>query len=69
MISQRHRTQSANREAAVERFADLLAEAFSETPERVPTRIPAQINEKRLDEKRHRARVKQTRAVDLSDED
>ena len=69
VTSQRHRTQSANREAALERFAGLLTEAFSEAPQRVPTRIPAQINEKRLDEKRRRARVKQTRAVDLSDEE
>jgi ribosome-associated protein len=68
VTSQRHRTQSANRDAAVERFAMLLTEAFSEAPERVPTKIPAQINERRLDEKRRRARVKQSRAVDFIDE-
>jgi ribosome-associated protein len=69
VVSQRHRTQSANREAAVARFGALLAEAFSETPERVPTKIPTAINEKRLEEKRRRSRVKQGRAADLSDED
>ena len=69
VTSQRHRTQSANRDATVERFALLLAEAFSEAPERVPTKIPVQINEKRLVEKRRRGRVKRGRVTDFSDED
>ncbi len=69
VVSQRHRTQSANREAAVTRFATLVAEALAEAPERVPTKIPAQINQKRLEEKRRRSRVKQARTIDLSDED
>ncbi len=69
VVSQRHRTQSANREAAVARFAGLVSDALSEAPERVPTAVPARVNERRLDEKRRRSRMKQNRAVDLSDED
>ena len=69
VTSQRHRTQSANREAAVARFADLIAEALSEVPERVPTKVPAQVNQRRLEEKRRRSRVKQARAVDVSEEE
>lgn len=69
VVSQRHRTQSANREAATARFAALLEEALAEAPERVPTKVPPQINERRLQEKRRRSRVKQTRAIDLNDEE
>jgi ribosome-associated protein len=69
VTSQRHRTQSANREAATARFAALLAEALSATPSRLPTTIPTAVNERRLEGKRRRSRVKQERAVDLSDED
>jgi ribosome-associated protein len=60
--SQRHRTQLANREAAVARFAELVAEALSEAPRRVPVRVPASVDKKRLEEKRRRSRLKQTRS-------
>ena len=69
VVSQRHRTQSANREAAVARFAALLAEALAEAPERVPTEVPAQVNRRRLEEKRRRSRVKQARIIETTDED
>jgi ribosome-associated protein len=69
VVSQRHRTQLANREAAVARFADLLREALTEAPERVPVDIPVRVNEKRLDEKRRRGRLKRQRAVDLTGEE
>jgi ribosome-associated protein len=69
VTSQRHRTQSANRDAAVARFAGLLAEALADTPERVPTRVPPQVNERRLNEKRRRGRLKQDRGVDPNQED
>ena len=68
VVSQRHRTQSANREAAVARFATLLSEAFTEAPERVPTAIPHQVQERRLEEKRRRSRIKQGRAFDTDAE-
>lgn len=69
VTSQRHRTQSANRDAAVARFTGLIAEALAEAPERVPTKAPAQVNERRLEEKRRRSRVKQARGLDLSEEE
>ncbi len=69
VVSQRHRTQLANREAAVRRFADLLREALTEAPDRVPVRLPEKLNKLRLEEKRRRGRLKRERATDLSDED
>lgn len=61
VTSQRHRTQEANRKAATERFADLLAEALTPEEERVPTRIPRRTKRRRLRNKRHRSRVKDQR--------
>jgi ribosome-associated protein len=69
VVSQRHRTQLANRDAAVRRFADLLREALSETPERIPVQVPERVKERRLEEKRRRGRLKRERAAALNDED
>jgi len=65
VVSQRHRTQLANREAAVQRFVDLLGEALVDAPERIPVALPGAVNEKRLEEKRRRSRIKRERAADL----
>jgi ribosome-associated protein len=59
--SQRHRTQLANREAAVERLAQLVREALAEQPERIPVKVPRQAKERRLDEKRRRGSLKRGR--------
>jgi ribosome-associated protein len=69
VVSQRHRTQLANREAVVQRFGDLLREALTEAPERVAVEVPEQVNERRLEEKRRRGRLKRERAADLGAED
>jgi ribosome-associated protein len=61
VTSQRHRSQAANRKAAVERFAELLADALSEDPERRPTRVPRAVRRRRLEGKRQRSRVKRER--------
>lgn len=61
ITSQRHRSQAANRKAAVERFADLLADALSEDPERRPTRVPKAARRRRLEAKRRQSRVKRER--------
>ncbi len=61
VISQRHRTRGANQKAAIERFAELLAAALHEDPERLPTRTPEFVRRRRLANKHHRSRVKQTR--------
>ena len=61
VTSQRHRSQAANRKAAVERFAELMADALSEDPERRPTRVPKAARRRRLEAKRQRSRVKRER--------
>jgi ribosome-associated protein len=61
VVSQRHRTQMANREAAVARFIELVRDALSERPERVPVAIPGKAREKRLEEKRRRGSLKRER--------
>jgi ribosome-associated protein len=64
VVSQRHRTQLANRDAAVERFGQLLRDALTEKPERVPPKVPKQSKEKRLEEKRRRGSLKRERSTD-----
>jgi ribosome-associated protein len=64
VVSQKHRTQLANRDAAVARFAELLRRALAETEERRQTDVPAGVVEKRLEEKRQRSRIKRERAFD-----
>jgi ribosome-associated protein len=60
--SQRHRTQGANREAAVERFAELLRENLREEPPRRKTRPTRAAKARRLDEKRRQSRRKRERS-------
>jgi len=64
VVSQRHRTQLANREAAVRRFIDLLSDALAETPERRAVTLPDAVHERRLEDKRRRGRLKRERAAD-----
>jgi ribosome-associated protein len=61
VVAQQHRTQAANRQAAVERFAALLADALRRAPRRKPTRPPAAARRRRLEAKRRRSRVKAER--------
>ena len=68
VVSQRHRTQFANREAAVERFAGLLRQALAEAPERVAVKVPASVKARRVQEKRRRGRLKRERTVDPDEE-
>jgi ribosome-associated protein len=62
VTSQRHRTQEANRRAAVVRFAELLREALHEDPERKPTKVPKAARRRRLKAKRDRGRLKRLRS-------
>ena len=64
VVSQRHRTQLANRDAALERLAGLVRDALEEKPERVPVRVPRQAKERRLEEKRRRGSLKRERTVE-----
>jgi ribosome-associated protein len=69
VVSQRHRTQLANRDAAVERFILLLREALTEKPQRLPVAMPRPVKERRLQEKRRRGSLKRERALDLEAEE
>lgn len=62
VVSQKERTQEANRQAARERLAHLLAEALERPPVRKKTRIPVGARERRLKDKKHRSSLKQQRS-------
>jgi len=62
VVSQRHRTQKANRRVAVERLQQLLREALKKKPVRKKTAVPEAVKQRRLVEKRRRSLLKQQRA-------
>ena len=62
VVSQKHRSQEANRRAAVERLRQLLQEALTLAPIRRKTKLPAAARQRRLDEKKQRGRLKSQRA-------
>jgi ribosome-associated protein len=61
VISQRHRTQEANRRAAVERFHELIAQALRVRRPRRKTRVPSAARRRRLESKRRRGELKRSR--------
>jgi len=61
VVCQKHRTQKANRQGAVERFAELLREALEHKPLRRKTKVPRRVVERRLAEKKRRSEIKQQR--------
>ncbi|MHC4519243.1 MAG: alternative ribosome rescue aminoacyl-tRNA hydrolase ArfB, partial [Planctomycetota bacterium] len=61
VVSQKHRTQEANRRAAIERLRELLAEALKPQPVRKKTKVPARARERRLKDKKHRSALKSQR--------
>lgn len=67
VVSQRYRTQRANREAAVERLGELLSEALKKRAVRKKTRVPKYAREKRLEEKKKRGALKKQRAFSTED--
>jgi ribosome-associated protein len=68
VVSQRHRTQGANRSAALERFVELLRGALAREEPRVATRPTRVSRQRRVAEKKLRARVKETRRRPVSEE-
>jgi ribosome-associated protein len=68
VVSQRHRTQGANRAAALERFVELLRAALAEEPPRVATRPSRGARERRVEEKKLRSRAKESRRRVVPDE-
>ncbi len=62
VVSQRHRSQSANRGAAVERFVELLQSALARRKRRIRTKPTAASKRRRLEGKKLRSRIKKERA-------
>jgi ribosome-associated protein len=62
VISQKFRTQRANRDSALERLRELIKEALKELPIRKKTRIPYSAKEQRFEKKKKRSILKQQRA-------
>jgi ribosome-associated protein len=62
--SQRHRSQTQNRDAALARLADLLRWALEEREPRRPTSVPSSAERRRLAEKRRRGEIKRTRSTE-----
>jgi len=61
VVSSRHRTQSANRRAALNRLVELLDAALSPPTPRTRTRVPPRTRQHRLTDKRTRSGTKQLR--------
>ena len=61
IVAQNHRTQRANRAESIDRFVTLVAQALARPRRRIPTRVPRAVQERRLESKRHRSRLKQNR--------
>jgi len=62
VISQKFRTQKANRHAAVERLQQLLKDALETKKIRKKTRVPERARLRRLEEKKRRSMLKRQRA-------
>ena len=61
VVSQKFRTQYANRQASIERLKELLEKALTPKPIRKKTKVPYSAKQKRLDSKKHRSTLKQQR--------
>ena len=62
VVSQKFRTQKANRRVAVERLQQLLVGALKTRPVRKKTKIPYAAKQRRLEGKKRRSLLKQQRA-------
>ena len=69
VISQKFRTQKANRRAAVERLQELLGGALKTKPIRKKTKIPERVRLRRLEDKKRRGLLKRQRAKRIPTED
>ncbi|MHC4096788.1 MAG: alternative ribosome rescue aminoacyl-tRNA hydrolase ArfB [Planctomycetota bacterium] len=62
VVSQKYRTQKANRRTAVERLQELLKGALKTKPVRKKTKVPKRARLRRLEEKKRRSMLKRQRA-------
>lgn len=63
VTSQKHRTQAANRDAAVKRFAELVREALQEETPRKKTRPSRAAKARRVEAKRRQSERKRERSA------
>jgi ribosome-associated protein len=63
VVSQKFRTQRANRRAAVERLQQLLTKALKTRPIRKKSKVPYGAKLRRLEEKRQRSLLKRQRSA------
>jgi ribosome-associated protein len=61
VVSQKFRTQKANRSAAIDRLQQLLQDALRTKPIRRKTKVPRSARERRLKQKRHHSLLKEQR--------
>ena len=69
VISQQTRSQAANREAAIERFVELLGAALKPEKARKKTRVSTAAKRRRLEEKKQRGYLKRDRSKKVPIED
>ena len=63
IVSQKFRTQGANRRAAVERLRQLLIDALKTKPVRKKSKVPYAAKQRRLEDKRRRSMLKRQRSA------
>ena len=61
VVASSHRTQTANRIAATERFYELLAEALQVRKTRKQTNVPVSAKRRRLEDKRRAGETRRLR--------
>ena len=66
VISQKYRSQAANRETAVERFVELLRQALKEEKPRRKAKVSRAAKQRRLAEKKRRSQKKRERSQGIS---
>lgn len=69
VVSQRYRSQSYNRDMAVERFVSLLQESLKEQLPRKEKKISYATKMRRLEDKRRRSLIKQVRSKKIPSDD
>ena len=62
VVCQKYRHQARNRELAIDRFCDLIRKALIVKPPRKLTKTPRAVKQHRLEDKKHRGKVKQQRS-------
>jgi ribosome-associated protein len=67
ILAEQHRTQERNRADALDRLIALIRRAAERPKPRRRTRVPKSSKRKRLEGKKHRAKVKDLRRVKFSD--